>query len=121
MAGNVIRATLIADDRQFKSGFKSAEKATESFDSKIGKTADLAKGLLAGAAATAVVAFASDSIAAYSDLEQATGAVESMFGSAADGIIATSQTAADKFGLSSSEMQQSVSPARLAIEEPAWP
>jgi len=106
MAGNVIRATLIADSRQFKSGFKDAEKATDSFGSKLGNTASLAKGLLAGAAATAVIGFAGDAISAFSDLEQATGSVESVFGSAADQIITKSQNAADEFGLSTAEMQQ---------------
>jgi len=109
MAGNVVRATLIADSRQFQSGFKKAEKATSGFDKAIDKTAGLAKGLLAGAAAAAVVAFAKDSIRAFSDLEQSTGSVESVFGTAADNITSKARGAAQQFGLSMSEFQNSAS------------
>ena len=107
MAGNVVRATLIADARQFKSGFKDAEKATDGFEGKIGKTAGLAKGLLAGAAAAAVVAFAKDSIRAFSELEQSVGSVESVFGSAADDITSRARSAAGEFGLSMDDFNQS--------------
>jgi len=107
MAGNVIKATLIADDRQFKSGFKSAEKSTESFESKIGKTASLAKGLLAGAAATAVIAFANDAKRAFSELEQSVGSVESVFGQSAGKITQAAKGAADEFGLSADEFNTS--------------
>ena len=109
MAGNVIKVALIADDRKFKSGFKSAEKATESF----GSTAStLAKGLVAGlgvAAAAAVVSFAKDSIRAFSELEQSTGSVESVFGEAADTITRKAAGAANEFGLSMSDFQESAS------------
>ena len=107
MAGSVVKATLTADARQFQAGFKKAENATQGFDKKISKTADLAKGFLAGAAATAVVGFARDAVAAFSSVEQSAGSVESVFGEAADKITSQAEGAAEAFGLSASEFQSS--------------
>lgn len=107
MASNVVRATLLADAQRFKAGFKEAEATTTGFEKRASGVATAVKGFLALQAVSAVRAFADDSKRAFSDLEQSTGSVESIFGSAADTIISKSKAAASQFGLSASEFQQS--------------
>jgi hypothetical protein len=107
MPSNVVRATLLADARKYQAGFRDAEQATSKFEGGVSKTASLVKGLLAGAAAAAVAAFAKDSIRAFSDLEQSIGSVESVFGSAADSITDKARGAANQYGLAASEFNQS--------------
>jgi hypothetical protein len=107
MASNVVRATLLADAQRFKAGFRDAESATTSFEKLTGKAANLVKGYLAVQALGAVKAFVGDSIRAFSDLEQSTGAVESVFGASAEKIKKHAEGAADAVGLSAAKYQES--------------
>jgi len=107
MAGNTVKVTLLADAKGFQRGMKEAEKSTKGFQDKAKVFSGAVQGIFAGAAVAAVVGFAKESIAAFSNLEQSAGAVESVFGSAADGIVAKAKTAAEEFGLSTSEFQAS--------------
>lgn len=113
MASNVVRATLIADAKRYRAGFKEAEGATESFEKKTEtsgrKVVKAVQGFLALQAVQAVKAFADDAARAYSDFEQSTGAAEAVFGTAADRITGRARKAATEFGLSMGEFQDASS------------
>lgn len=89
---------------------KRAADGIQSIDSKfgaIGKAAKFAGAALAGAAiGQKVLDFAKDSISAASDVQQAFGAVESVFGRNAKTIQRWAKTADKAYGLSTAEAAQ---------------
>jgi hypothetical protein len=106
--GNDVRFRAVLDDRVSS----RLDRIRDSFDRLGGKGSSAsffgnitAKGVAAGFnliadAASKAVDFAFDSIEAFSQLEQATGAVESIFGDARGAIDKFAETAASKAGLS---------------------
>lgn len=61
---------------------------------------------LAASAGVAVAAFAAKSIAAASDLEESTNAVNKSFGEAAEGVLKIGENSAESFGLSKAEFNE---------------
>jgi hypothetical protein len=61
---------------------------------------------IAASAGVAVAAFAAKSIAAASDLEESTNAVNKSFGAAAEGVLAIGESSAESFGLSKAEFNE---------------
>lgn len=99
MASNtaILAVKVISDTRDAQRGLgdlnKTADTTRASFDRVAGGAA---------IALAAVGALATASVGAASDLEQATGAVEAVYGAYADTVISRSKAAADAVGLSAS-------------------
>lgn len=102
---HVIKLLVLADDKQFKKGMKGVEGATQSLGVKLGTLAKGAAVMIAGKALGAIKDFAADSVRAFSDLEQATGGTEAVFGDLADRIERVGKTAAATMGLSETEFR----------------
>lgn len=107
MASNTVKVTLLADARGFQKGMKAAEDSTTGFQKTASTFVKAVQGFFALQAVQAVTQFVAASITAFSELEQSTGAVEAVFGEMADSITASSQTAADEYGLSARAFQES--------------
>lgn len=100
MAGNTARVVvqIVSDASQASDGIK---KATDKFDGFKGTMEGLAApaaGVLAG-----VVAFGAGTVAAASDVEQAMGGLEAVFGDQAAAVKKWSDTSAEAVGLSKAE------------------
>lgn len=106
MAGKsaVLSVRIIADAAKAASGFSDAEKQVEGFSGKMeraGQVVDKAAGY-ATAAAGAYAAFAYDAMQSASELEQANGAVTSVFKDQAGQIDELAKGAAQSVGLAES-------------------
>lgn len=105
MASNVIKVSIVADSKGFEAGIKKSDAVVGGFfagmGAKIGTFAlDLGRRALG-----AVKEFVADSVRAFSDLEQATGGTEAVFGSLSDEIGRVAKTAATSMGLSETEFR----------------
>ncbi len=113
MATNVatLTAKLTADTKQLKKGLAGASRDVDKFEKKttgatsragkgFGSLKTAAAGLGIAVAGAAVVKFAADSIAAFSNLEESVNAVNVVYGEAAEGVHALGVESADTFGLS---------------------
>ncbi len=103
MAGKtaILSVRIVSDGSQSATGFKTAEQATQQFESSL-NTASIAAGVtLAGLTAISVQA-----VSAASDLQQSGGAMESVFGAHSEAIGKLADDAATRVGLAQSEYQQ---------------
>lgn len=115
MAGKsaILSVRIIADAAKAAAGFNDAEKQVGNFESKVTSklgvtTEQIDKVALAStAAAGAYAAFAYDAMQSASELEQATGAVNSVFKEQADEVMNLAENAAQAVGLSASEYANS--------------
>ena len=93
----------------YDKGLTDAEKKAEAFAGKIKKVGDSVKktGLVMSASLTAPILLGfKQAIDAASDLQQSTGAVETVFGNASKTIFDFGQTSASSVGLAESEFNQ---------------
>jgi hypothetical protein len=104
----VLKVDIVADAKGVKRGTDEAEGRFSKLGSSVGKVG-LAIGAGMAGAAVAVGAFAASTIGAASDAQQSLGAVESVFGKAAGGIIANSNRAATAVGLSANAYREMAS------------
>lgn len=115
MAGKtaILSVRIVADAAKAAAGFKDAEKQVDTFEGKVTKKLGLTTGQIdkvaaaSGAAAAAYGAFAIDAMKSASELEQATGAVNSVFKDQADEVMKLAEGAATAVGLSASEYANS--------------
>ena len=107
MAANVVRVSLLADASKMKAGLKDADAAVATTEKSITGFGKAAVAGFAVVAAGAVFSFAKDAVRAFSEVEQSAGAVESVFGESADAITGKAAEAAEAFGLSASDFQES--------------
>lgn len=82
-----------------------ASTATGRMGEKLSSFGGIAKTVLAGAAGAAVVGFAKDSVRAFSDLEQAVGGTEAVFGDHAAAVEEMAARSATALGLSEAEFR----------------
>lgn len=104
----VLKVDIVADAKGVKRGTDEAEGRFSKLGGSVGKVG-LAIGAGMAGAAVAVGAFAASTIGAASDAQQSMGAVESVFGKAADGIVANSKRAAGAVGLSANSYREMAS------------
>lgn len=104
---SVIRVSLVAEAERFRKGLSEGEQASSRFTATLKNLGAVAVAAIATKALGAVKEFAQDSIRAFSELEQASGAVESVFGQSADRIDRWAKSAASAIGLSESQAKQS--------------
>jgi hypothetical protein len=98
--GNQVRVTIVGDASQLKKEYGTVVKASTSMVDTIKRHAGAIKAALAVAAARAVKDFVFDSIQAFSDLEQAIGGTDAVFGKSADQIQEWAADADQAVGLS---------------------
>jgi len=99
---SIIRVSVVGEADQLKRAFDDAERRSQSFTQKmdrIGKTLTTRVTVPLGLAGGAAIKMASD-------LEQSVGAVESVFGDASQTITDFGDTAAESFGLSRREVNE---------------
>lgn len=115
MAGKtaVLSVRIVTDAAKAAAGFRDAEKQVDTFEGKVTKKLGMTTGQIdkvaaaSGAAAAAYGAFAIDAMKSASELEQATGAVNTVFKDQAGQVMNMAQNAAQAVGLSSSEYANS--------------
>lgn len=115
MAGKtaILSVRIIADAAKAAAGFKDAEKQVDTFEGKVTKKLGMTTGQIdkvaaaSGAAAAAYGAFAIDAMKSASELEQATGAVNSVFKEQSGEVMKLAENAATAVGLSASEYANS--------------
>jgi hypothetical protein len=91
----VLAVRVISDTKQGQAGLSDLGKSADSAGSKMEGLA-----LPAAAAAAAIVALGTKAVSAASDVQQATGAVEAVFGAQADAVKRFADQAATSVGLS---------------------
>jgi hypothetical protein len=96
---NTVTVRVEADAKDFERGFDRAQAKTVGFSAAVGTMAGIVAFQLGTRAIGAVKDFATESIAAASDLEESINAVEVVFGDAADVIHEFGKTSADDVGL----------------------
>lgn len=101
-----IKVEILADPKNFEQGMDRTARATEGIQQKLGTFAKAAVAALAVMAVNAVKDFVNDSVRAFSDLEQATGAVDSVFGDQGARIDSWAKAAAKNLGLAESAAKQ---------------
>jgi hypothetical protein len=101
----VLKVDIVADAKGVKRGTDEAAGRFSKLGGAAGKLG-LAVGAGMAGAAVAVGAFAASTIGAASDAQQSMGAVESVFGKSAAGIIANSNRAASAVGLSANAYRE---------------
>lgn len=104
---SVIRVSLIAESSRFRQGLSEGEQASSKFSATLKNLGAVAVAAIATKALGAIKDFAADSIRAFSELEQASGAVESVFGKSAARIDRWARSAASAIGLSEAQAKQS--------------
>jgi hypothetical protein len=100
--GATLALRIVSDARDAAKGFEEAEAKVGGFQRGLDRASVAATGVLGGLGALGKQAFDS-----ASDLQQATGAVEAVFGDMAEAVSATSRDAAQQFGLSAAEFSNS--------------
>lgn len=103
MAGKtaVLNIRIVSDASKAGAGFADAEKKAGRFSGGMEKAGKVAAG-----AGLAIAGLAIASFKAASDLEQSTGAIESVFGDAGDAVKGFAKDAADSLGLSQNSYQE---------------
>lgn len=94
---------IVADIDDAKKSIGNIEESTSRMQTTMGR---VGKAVAAGFAADAVIDFARSTIDAASDVQQSTGAVESVFKSMSGEITTFAQTTAKDLGISRAEFQQ---------------
>lgn len=102
MADKALTVKILVDSEDAQRGVDQVARKTEGLGAAFQTAAAFAATWLAGKALGAVKEFVGSSLEAYSELEQATGAIESVFGEWADVIEEESKRAAESVGLSES-------------------
>lgn len=116
IAGSAI-VKLGVDTKQLDKGLNEAETKTKSGLSKLGSAAKSAAIGAAAAASTAVASataaitgLAASSINAYADFEQSVGGIETLFGNAAETVLANADTAFERAQINANQyMEQATS------------
>jgi len=103
LASNTIKVSVLGDVKDINRKLGSVEKQLGGFNKKISGAAKLLTGLFVGGKA---VGFFKDIVSGASDAQQSLGATETVFGKWSDTVIATSQKAADTYGLSANEYRE---------------
>lgn len=99
---SVIRVSVIGDATKLNQAFDDAQRRTQSFTEKM----DRMGRTLTNRVSLPLAAAGGFAIKMASDLEQSAGAVESVFGPASDTIREFGETAAESFGLSRREVNE---------------
>ena len=115
MAGKsaVLSVRIVADAAKAAAGFDDAERKVGSFQNAVEKKTGLTAqqidkvAVASTAAAAAYGAFALDTVKSASRMEQASGAVKSVFKDQSQAVIDLSKTAAERVGVSASEYANS--------------
>jgi len=97
----ILSIKIIADGKQVGSEFRETNKQVAAFDDGLQKAS-----IGAGIAVAAIAGVAIAAGNAASELQQSTGAVESVFGQYADGIKQNAEAAAEAVGLSKNSYQE---------------
>lgn len=103
-----LKVDIVSDAKGVKPGVDEANRHFGKLGSTVGKVG-LAVGAGMAVAGAAVIGFAASTIGAASDAQQSLGATESVFGKAADGIVANSKRAATAVGLSANSYREMAS------------
>lgn len=109
MASNIVRVVVDADTQGFIAAFRNARDEGAGFGEAIGASIKQVGSLfavdLAQNAVRSVSAFVGESLTQFSDLEQAVGGTEAVFGTASKVIDDFAKTSAESVGLSEAEFR----------------
>lgn len=112
-------AKLSLNSEDYEKGLEDAKKSADGFGSKLKtglKTAAKVTAAAVGTAAAGVTSIVKQSVEAYADYEQLVGGVETLFGDAAGKVLANSETAFKRAGMSMNEyMETSIQSAAALI------
>ena len=97
----ILKVRIISDGSEAGKGFGQAGKGLDAFENKVGKASKVA-----AVAGGAVLALGAKAVSAASDLEQASGAVESIFKGQSAAVDELGRNASRAVGLSNSAYQQ---------------
>ncbi len=109
--------TLETDDAGLKRGLDTAETKTTRSMEEIGKKMTTAGRRMTVGLTLPLVALATKSISAASNLEEAVNIAEQAFGSAADEVLAWSESSAEAMGIAQAEALQAASTFRIMLGE----
>ena len=99
-SGRAYTLRIVGDMSSASKELGAMQTKTKGF---MGGIKGLAGGFLAGVAVDQVIQFGAETVSMASDVEQSVGAVESIYGKFADGVISSSESAASAVGLSQGE------------------
>jgi hypothetical protein len=107
----ILAIQIIADASKAQKGLNQTASGVERFATGMGKAA-----IPAAIVGGALIALGKHALGAASDLQQATGAVESVFGSQSAAVIKFSQTSAERLGIAQSAYQQYAAVTGTALQ-----
>lgn len=96
---------IVGDASQFRQEMSTVGGTAETTGSRLAAFGKVAAVALGAVAATAITGFVGDSTRAFSDLEQAVGGTEAVFGTASQVIDDFAKTSAESVGLSEAEFR----------------
>lgn len=98
-----VEIEVVADDKKARATLNGLGNEAKTTGGKFSDAGKLISGAMTGVAAAAVFNFAKEAVMSFSNLEQAVGGTEAVFGENADAIDKWAQDAAKNFGLSEAE------------------